>query len=180
MVSTISPLFSTHDSPLTPARVSGRSHLESRKAPRNANPSPRPSPASSATTKRPSKSSWRRRSASVRCPARCADSDSRARSIVRVVSPFPLRTAFLGFFVWRSRLTENILPDLNAPVDVYSEWIDACETVAKEEADRELRLNAGQATAQDRDFSTYGTGDDRRTGAVVDGDGDEEINDDDY
>lgn len=65
--------------------------------------------------------------------------------------------------------------DLSAPVDVYAEWIDACETVAKKEVDRELR-NANKANAEDRNFSTYGTGDEDRPGAAGDGDDD----DDDY
>ena len=37
---------------------------------------------------------------------------------------------------------------LSAPVDVYSDWIDACESVAQEAI-------AEEATAEDRNFSTY-------------------------
>jgi len=43
---------------------------------------------------------------------------------------------------------------LSAAVDVYSDWIDACEAVARENADGE----AGEADAEDRRFSSYGTG----------------------
>ncbi len=32
-------------------------------------------------------------------------------------------------------LTERLTIDLSAGVDVYSDWIDACDTVAKEAAD---------------------------------------------
>jgi transcription elongation factor Elf1 len=28
--------------------------------------------------------------------------------------------------------TTNTAPDLSAPVDVYAEWVDACDSVAKE------------------------------------------------
>jgi transcription elongation factor Elf1 len=65
--------------------------------------------------------------------------------------------------------------DLNAPVDVYAEWIDACEAVAKQEADRQLGLGdePGPANAQDREFSTYGTGGEGRAGMTGDGDDDD-------
>jgi transcription elongation factor Elf1 len=39
-------------------------------------------------------------------------------------------------------------------VDVYSDWIDACEAVARENADGKV----GDADAEDRRFSSYGTG----------------------
>lgn len=38
---------------------------------------------------------------------------------------------------------------LSAPVDVYSDWIDACESVAQQAIEGE------EPTAEDRDFSTY-------------------------
>ncbi len=68
--------------------------------------------------------------------------------------------------------------DLNAPVDVYSEWIDACETVAEDQANKELQ-SASKASAEDLEFSTYGAGNERRQGIAGDGD-DDLINDDDY
>lgn len=37
--------------------------------------------------------------------------------------------------------------DLSQPVDVYSDWIDACEQVAKE---------AAESDAKDKEFSSYG------------------------
>ena len=60
--------------------------------------------------------------------------------------------------------------DLNAPVDVYSEWIDACETVAKLDAEKQLAASAGKATTEDRNFSSYGMGDEGRQGVAGDGD----------
>jgi transcription elongation factor Elf1 len=68
---------------------------------------------------------------------------------------------------------------LSGPVDVYSDWIDACETVAKQQADKELS-NTGKASADDLEFSTYGASDDRRTGAVGGGGDDDILNDDEY
>jgi len=41
---------------------------------------------------------------------------------------------------------------LSAAVDVYSEWIDACESVAQDAVAQEK-----EATADDRDFSSYAT-----------------------
>ena len=55
--------------------------------------------------------------------------------------------------------------DLSAAVDVYSDWIDACEAVAKEDADE---------LAEDRRFSNYGTS---REAAMAGGDDDD---DEDY
>lgn len=41
---------------------------------------------------------------------------------------------------------------------MYSEWIDACETVAKQQVDSELQLGASnRAAAEDQDFSNYAT-----------------------
>lgn len=68
---------------------------------------------------------------------------------------------------------------LNAPVDVYSDWVDACEEVAHKKVDDELGGNASKATAEDMDFSTYGTENGPRRGVAADGDEDL-INDDDY
>lgn len=47
--------------------------------------------------------------------------------------------------------------DLSQPVDVYSDWIDACEQVAKE---------AAETDAKDREFSSYGL-EERRPGVGV-------------
>lgn len=72
--------------------------------------------------------------------------------------------------------------DLNGPVDVYSEWIDACETVAKKDAAKELEKAAAAtngANADDLEFSNYGAGDERRVSLAADGD-DDLNNDDDY
>lgn len=44
---------------------------------------------------------------------------------------------------------QTTINHLSAAVDVYSDWIDACEEVAKEAADAE---------AEDRRFSNYATG----------------------
>jgi transcription elongation factor Elf1 len=52
-------------------------------------------------------------------------------------------------------------------VDVYSDWIDACEAVARENPDGEV----GDADAEDRRFSTYGT---REGAAAAGGDEDDE------
>ncbi|KAL9618544.1 MAG: hypothetical protein Q9160_006728 [Pyrenula sp. 1 TL-2023] len=46
---------------------------------------------------------------------------------------------------------------LSQPVDVYSDWIDACEQVAKE---------AAETDAKDREFSSYGL-EERRPGMVA-------------
>ncbi len=75
-------------------------------------------------------------------------------------------------------LTRVLSLELNAPVDVYSEWIDACETVAQKDADEQLGRGS-KHTADDRNFSTYGTGDDGRQGVVGAGD-DGFIDDDDF
>ncbi|KAJ5787429.1 Transcription elongation factor 1 [Penicillium paradoxum] len=40
-------------------------------------------------------------------------------------------------FTLRHRpFTDNALKDLSAPVDVYSDWVDACDTVAKDTANQ--------------------------------------------
>lgn len=41
---------------------------------------------------------------------------------------------------------------LSVPADVYSDWIDACEDVAKDAAEAEAA-----ETVKDREFSTYAT-----------------------
>ena len=41
---------------------------------------------------------------------------------------------------------------LSAAVDVYSDWIDACEAVAKDHVEAE-----NEATAADKEFSSYAT-----------------------
>lgn len=61
---------------------------------------------------------------------------------------------------------------LSAPVDVYSDWIDACESVAQQ------ALEGGdEPTAEDRNFSTYASERPRATakagGADLDDDDDE-------
>ena len=68
--------------------------------------------------------------------------------------------------------------DLGAPVDVYSEWIDDCDEVAKRKVDEEIG-DANEANAEDLNFSAYGTGPESRPGMAGDG-GDDLINDDDY
>jgi transcription elongation factor Elf1 len=54
-------------------------------------------------------------------------------------------------------------------VDVYSNWIDACESVAKTEVDKEMR-EGGKANAEDLNFSSYGA---ERAGGAADGDDDD-------
>lgn len=55
--------------------------------------------------------------------------------------------------------------DLSASVDVYAEWVDACDAVAKE--------------ADDRDFAPERAPARRQSGAASKGDEDDEDNDDD-
>ena len=62
-----------------------------------------------------------------------------------------------------------IQTDLSAAVDVYSDWIDACEAVAREGA---------EADEEDRRFSTYGT--QRATAAAARGGGEGEDEDGAY
>ena len=57
-------------------------------------------------------------------PARSAGNNSRPALIVSPIL-VPLRSYWLTYR----------LQDLSAGVDVYSDWIDACDTVAKEAAD---------------------------------------------
>ena len=60
---------------------------------------------------------------------------------------------------------------LSAAVDVYSDWVDACEEVAKNAADEE---------AEDAKFSSYGTGSGAaRAGAPAGGRGAAEDEDED-
>lgn len=54
---------------------------------------------------------------------------------------------------------------LSAAVDVYSDWIDACETVAKDHVEAEH-----EATAADKEFSTYAS---ERPSATAGGDEDD-------
>jgi transcription elongation factor Elf1 len=65
--------------------------------------------------------------------------------------------------------------DLSGPVDVYSDWVDACEDVAQRKVDEEL-AEGNKAGADDMEFSSYGGGGEPRGGAV--GDGDENDDDD--
>lgn len=60
---------------------------------------------------------------------------------------------------------------LSAPVDVYSDWIDACESVAQEAIAHE------EPTAEDRTFSTYAS---ERPRATATAGGDDLDDDDDY
>lgn len=77
------------------------------------------------------------------CPAKFATRTSTAPSIVSCSDPF-----------WD---VENLLtasPDLSAPVDVYSEWVDACDAVAKENKAAEAsrpRPSAQAARKQSRE-----------------------------
>lgn len=57
-------------------------------------------------------------------------------------------------------------------MDVYSDWIDACEAVARENADGEG--GEADADAEDRRFSAYGTS---KEAAAAGGDEDD---DEDY
>ena len=41
----------------------------------------------------------------------------------------------------------NIARDLSAGVDVYSDWIDACDTVAKEAAEPQIASNGFNSSA---------------------------------
>jgi transcription elongation factor Elf1 len=77
-----------------------------------------------------------------------------------------------------TRFSDKWLIDLNGPVDVYSEWIDACETVAKDQADKEL-MDTSKVNAEDLEFSTYGAGEESRKRGVGGGD-DDLLNDEDY
>lgn len=54
---------------------------------------------------------------------------------------------------------------LSAPVDVYSDWLDACESVAQDAV-------AQEATEEDKNFSSYAT--ERPRATVTAGDDDEE------
>lgn len=58
--------------------------------------------------------------------AKCAGSRSRPASTVR--------TAGYGFARQSIRLTDCV-SDLSQAVDVYSDWVDACDAVAKDAAD---------------------------------------------
>lgn len=121
-----------------------------------------------------------------------------------------LTLSLLFFFFWWAAKIElssaawlpDLPADLSAPVDVFSDWVDACETVAKQQAESELQIAdlptsstaAAAAAAEDVNLSsTYGTGGDGRQagGAAAGGDGnlgnddelindDELLNDDDY
>jgi transcription elongation factor Elf1 len=64
------------------------------------------------------------REVSVNFPARSAASNSSAPSTV--CCTFSPRRACANFYFY---------PDLSAPVDVYADWVDACDTVAKEGGD---------------------------------------------
>ncbi|KAK5942225.1 hypothetical protein PMZ80_006180 [Knufia obscura] len=56
---------------------------------------------------------------------------------------------------------------LSAPIDVYSDWIDACESVAQDAVAQEK-----EATAEDKEFSTYAS--ERPRAAATAGGDDEE------
>ncbi len=51
---------------------------------------------------------------------------------------------------------------LSAAVDVYSDWIDACESVAQDAVAQEK-----EATAEDKEFSSYATERPRPTGVAA-------------
>lgn len=65
---------------------------------------------------------------------------------------------------------------LSAPVDVYSDWIDACEAVAKDAVAQEEGEES--ITAADRDFSRYAV-DERSPRATMTAPGNEYDEDDD-
>ena len=56
---------------------------------------------------------------------------------------------------------------LSAAVDVYSEWLDACEEVAQQAAAQEMSENV---TEDDKKFSSYASEQRPRTGNVIDDD----------
>jgi transcription elongation factor Elf1 len=60
---------------------------------------------------------------------------------------------------------------LSAPVDVYSDWVDACENVAQEAAAQEAAEK--EERDKDRRFSSYAA-DAGKTGADDDDDADED------
>lgn len=62
---------------------------------------------------------------------------------------------------------------LSAPVDVYSDWIDACESVAQQ-------VVANEVTEEDKNFSTYASERPRATAARGDEEEDAGYDDDDY
>jgi len=57
---------------------------------------------------------------------------------------------------------------LSAAVDVYSDWIDACESVAQDAVAQEK-----EATAEDKEFSSYAT-ERPRAAAVAGGDNEDD------
>lgn len=98
-------------------------------------------------------------------------SGSSVRSIVSVGSRGYF--TWIGWYATFSDCGVCGFLDLNAPVDVYSEWVDACESVAARAAEEELS-GAGKANAGDLRFSSYGVGDERRAGVAAAGDEDDE------
>ena len=74
------------------------------------------------------------------------------------------------------------MPDLSAPVDVYSEWVDACDAVAKENKAAEAsrpRQSAQPARKSSRDEDDDDLVDDR-DGYGGDGIVDDDDDEDDY
>ena len=64
---------------------------------------------------------------------------------------------------------------LSAPVDVYSDWIDACESVAQDAVAQEK-----EATAEDKDFSTYASERPKAITAAANDEEDGGYDEDDY
>lgn len=62
---------------------------------------------------------------------------------------------------------------LSAAVDVYSDWIDACESVAQEA----VAEDAEEPTAEDKTFSTYASERPRAIAGAVDDDEEDFIED---
>ena len=72
---------------------------------------------------------WIRKPGLVNYLVRSVGNSSRRVLIVR----FSFHARGVGFEIF----TDSFILDLSAAVDVYSDWVDACDTVAKEAASRD-------------------------------------------
>ena len=69
----------------------------------------------------------------------------------------------------------SLFPDLSAAVDVYSDWVDACDAVAKESEEAGRDFEPEQATAQSRPGASKLS----KAGVSDDDDDDDILNDED-
>lgn len=91
-----------------------------------------------------------RRPAPASCRARSADKHSR---LSPTVCHRRSTVAVLGSF------TYTCLADLSAPIDVYSDWVDACDAVAKQAAEstsKPRRDTYGGTASQSRSQAARG------------------------